>query len=275
MKRLIALVLTIGVLFCSIGMTVLAEEAKLTMKAEDCAPGSTITLSFGLQAGSNIAAANFEVTYDTDTFEYSSYDTGDLVSNSLAVGNASNGKFLFATAGTTPITEAGTLFTIEFLVDSSASGEHTFYFYTTSCCDENMSEIKVERISSTVTVAGEAVSQVSVTPVTSTASNGSKVTVSADNGESATGLVVGSSDNNSKAAGKKDSSGSSRSWVIVLVVIVVAGLIAALLIAAVLRAKKNDRQEDNQSILDEEAKRMLDLSSDALEDNEADDSNDE
>jgi hypothetical protein len=270
MKRLMALLVCVLLLITCILPVSAAETATLTMKAEEsCAPGSTVTLTFGVKKGSNIAAANFEVTYDTDTFQYVSHENGDLVAQSMAVGNLKDGKFLFALAGMTPITEAGALFSVTFVVDAEAKGDHLFYFYTTSCCDLDFKTIKTNTKSVKMTVEGDAVSKVSVKPVTSKDADGKKHTVSADNGESATGMLVSSLQNGggNKTSGKNKSIGLVFTGVIILLV---AGVVF-LILSAVARAKKNDGNEPElESILDDEGKQMLNLTESEPESDDSD-----
>lgn len=267
MKRFVTMLILMGILLCG---TVMAEgQATLTVTAKDCAPGETITLAFGVAKDSNIAAANFEVTYDTDSFEYSAYEDGEAVANCMSVGNATDGKFLYAMAGTDPITEGGTLFTVEFLVDSAASGAHTFYFYTTSCCDADLNNIEVETVSAVVTVSGQAVSDVSVTPVTSQTEDGSTVAVSADNGESATGLLV-SGGAKQPTDNQQESGGTATGWLIAGVVVVLIIVVAVLIVLAVARTKKNDDPQQHESILDPEARSLLDMTPDALKQEKSD-----
>ncbi len=263
MKRIVALLLTL--LLACLGFGAAAASDVLTVTAEDCAPGATITLSFGVAKNSNIAAADFAVTFDTDTFEYVSYENGPLLKNTMAVGNLSGGQFLFAMAGTEPLTDEGVLFTVEFLVDSAASGAHEFAFIPTDCYNADVEPMTVSRASATVTVSGEAVSDVKVTPATSQTEDGSTVTVSA--GTPAPSTLTVSGNPGGEAAPEAKMGGLSRTAVICIVVGAVLLLICLLILLAVLRAKKMaaQPQEEVAPILSEDARALLELDDDALQ----------
>ncbi len=283
MKRMI----TFAFCLCLVAMFTLsafgATAPVLTIDAKDCAPGSTIQMTFGIEAGSDLAAANLEVTYDTDTFEYVSYEDGELINNCLAVGNNVDGKFLYALATTSALSSAGELFTLEFKVDSKASGSHTFYFYTTSCADATGGNLDAKTVSATVTVSGQAVSNVSVTPVTSKNEDGSTVTVSADNGESATGVKVENNKDKDTTSSKAQSNDEAKenngendgqpkekgAWVVVGIV-AAAILVAAGVVLLIVKSGKKAEQEEEQHapILDEDAKALLDMEPDSLEEKE-------
>lgn len=272
MKRLIAFLTVLClVAFCSVTAFAASKDV-LTVSGPEgntCTPGSTITLTFGLAEGSNAAAVNVEVSYDTDTFEYVEYQNGDLLTDAIAVGNNSDGKVLFTLATLTPITNAGSLFTVDFKVDSKATGEHSFFFYSTAFSDVDGNDIETNTVETVLTVTGDAVSEVSVTPVYSADENNSQYVVSADNGESATGVLVNPDATSSKTAQTADGEGDgSSTWVIVGVIVLAVGALALLVVAAVVKAKKGDKEVENQSILDDDAKALLDLETDALEDKE-------
>ncbi len=275
MKKLVALLMILGLVALSC-IPALAEEQQLLTVTGDsaCAPGSTVTLSFGVVEGTNLSALNVEVSYDTDTFEFVEYENGDLITDALAAGNGTEGKVLFTLATLTPITKAGTLFTATFKVDSKATGSHSFFFYDTlfnvddgSSTGKDLEAAPVEHI---MKVEGKTVSEVSVTPVYSTdEDNGAQSVVSAQNGESATGVLVNSASKNDTASSGSNGQGEnqqSKQWVIVGIVVLVLGAFALLVVAAVAKAKKGDKQlDETQSILTEDAKALLDLDNDALE----------
>lgn len=275
MKRMVALCITLA-LVCLLGSTALAAKQELLTVTGDttCTPGSTITLTFGLAANSNAQAVNVEVTYDTDTFEYVNYENGDLITDALAAGNGTEGKVLFTLATLTPITKAGSLFTATFKVDSKATGTHNFFFYSTSFnVDDGSSagkDLEVNTVEYGVTVQGESTSSVAVTPVYSTTSEGTQSVVSAHNGEGEVGVVVNSNQTpatSSQPQGKGE--GTSSNWVVIGVVVLALGALALLVVAAVAKAKNGDKElEANQSILTEDAKALLDLDKDALENKE-------
>ena len=268
MKRILAILLALAVGAACCAGTALAAGVTLTAQApaETCAPGATVTLTFGLAADSHVAAADFKVTYDTAVFEYAGYENGDLINNRLAAGNCVNGTFLFSMAGETEITQAGTLFTLDFLVDSSAKGDYSFQFFATSCCDEDLNNLSAQSADLTVTVAGEAVSTVSVTPVPSQNEAGSTTVVSDQADENASGpaTVDSQSGTTSAANGKGGFNASVLPVVIVVTVIVLAALLVA---RAVARAKRSDRREEAHTpILTDEQRKLLDLDEDALAD---------
>ncbi len=275
MKRMVALCITLA-LVCLLGSTALAAPVEMLTVTGDttCTPGSTITLTFGLAANSNAQAVNVEVTYDTDTFEYVNYENGDLITDALAAGNGTDGKVLFTLATLTPITKAGSLFTATFKVDSKAAGTHNFFFYSTSFnVDDGSSagkDLEVNTVEYGVTVQGESTSSVAVTPVYSTTSEGTQSVVSAHNGEGEVGVVVNSNQTpatSSQPQGKGE--GTSSNWVVIGVVVLALGALALLVVAAVAKAKNGDKElEENQSILTDEAKALLDLDQDALENKE-------
>ncbi len=270
MKRLIAFVTVLCLVALGSVTAFAAPKEILTVSGPErntCTPGSTITLTFGLAEGSNAAAVNVEVTYDTDTFEFIEYQNGDLLTDALAAGNNADGKFLFTLATLTPITKAGSLFTVDFKVDSKATGDHSFFFYSTAFSDENNNDIETNTVETVLSVKGDAVSEVSVTPVYSADENNSQYVVSADNGESATGVLVNPDATSSQTAQTTDGEGNgSSTWVIVGVIVLAVGALALLVVAAVVKARKGDKEVENQSILDDDAKALLDLESDALED---------
>ncbi|MBR4868205.1 MAG: hypothetical protein IKU10_03530, partial [Clostridia bacterium] len=219
MKRIFAFTLIL-LMFASVLLTASAASATLTVTAGDCAPGSTIEVAFGLEKNSNIAAADFRVSYDTAAFEFVDYENGELIDNRLGVGNCKDGKVLFSTAGTDPIMDAGTLFTVKFKVDSKASGAHEFKFYTVSCCDYDQNKIKTEVAVAKVNISGKAVSKVEVKPVTSVDDNGSQVTVSAEvdtyvptvsesKAKAEAEASANTNANTSQAAGDKNANGST------------------------------------------------------------------
>ncbi len=277
MKRIVAMLMVLGVLALGCVSALAAPQEVLTVTGDTtCAPGSTITLTFGLTEGTKAQAVNVEVTYDTDTFEYVEYENGDLIGNALAAGNGTKGKVLFTMASLTPITKAGSMFTATFKVDSNATGNHSFFFYSTSFNVDDGSasgkDIEVSTVEHVMTVKGDSVSQVSVTPVYSTDDQGSKLVVSADKGESATGVMVHSgADNTSSDSSKVEGSGDGESstWVVIGVAVLAIGALALLVVAAVAKAKNGDKElEANQSILTDDAKALLDLEDDALENKE-------
>ncbi len=277
MKRIVALLMILGLLALSCVPALAAKEDVLTVTGDTtCAPGSTLTLSFGIKEGTKLSALNVEVSYDTDTFEFVEYENGDLITDALAAGNGTDGKVLFTLATLTPITKGGTLFTATFKVDSKATGNHSFFYYATlfNVDDGSASgkDIEANTVEHVMTVGGEKVSSVAVTPVYSTTDEGTQSVVSAQNGESATGVLVpGASkptDNSSKD-GQTNGSSESSQWVVVGVVVLALGALALLVVAAVAKAKKGDKKlEENQSILTDEAKALLDLDTDALEEKE-------
>ena len=277
MKRIVALLMVLAVLALGCVPALAAKEI-LTITGDDtCAPGSTITLAFGLTEGSNAAAVNVEVSYDTDTFEFVEYQNGDIIENAMAAGNGTKGKVLFSLATLTPITKAGSLFTATFKVDSNAQGSHDFYFYSTafsaytSADGESEVDVETNTAKKVLTVEGEIASQVSVTPVYSTDDTGAQSVVSAQNGENATGLLVNPSASSKQEENQNpqgDGNGSST-WVVVGVVVLALGALGLLVVAAVAKAKKGDKElEQNESILTDDAKALLDLEPDALEEKE-------
>ncbi len=273
MKRIVALLMILGLIALSCVTAVAAPQEVLTVTGEDtCAPGSTITLTFGLTDKSNAAAVNVEVTYDTDTFEFVEYKNGDLITDALAAGNGVDGKVLFTLATLTPIVDAGSLFTATFKVDSNAKGDHSFFYYSTAFCvsdgGDSEKDIETNTVEKVISVKGEAVSQVSVAPVYSTDDKGNQQVVSANNGESATGVLVDSNAQNNSSQDVQKGNNQSSNWVVVGVVVLALGALALLVVAAVAKAKKGDKESENQSILTEEAKALLDLEPDALEDKE-------
>ncbi len=275
MKRFLAILLALAVGAACCAGTALAAGVTLTAQApaETCAPGATVTLTFGLAADSHVAAADFKVTYDTAVFEYAGYENGDLINNRLAAGNCVNGTFLFSMAGETEITQAGTLFTLDFLVDSSAKGDHTFQFFATSCCDEDLNNLSAQSADLTVTVAGEAVSTVSVTPVPSQNEAGSTTVVSDQTDENASGPADAQTVSQNGTASAANGKGGVNASVLPVVIVVTVIVLAALLVAlAVARAKRNDRQEEAHTpILTDEQRKLLDLDEDALADKQPED----
>ncbi len=268
-KRILTILLALAVGTVCCAGTALAAGVTLTAQApaETCAPGATVTLTFGLAADSHVAAADFKVTYDTAVFEYAGYENGDLINNRLAAGNCVNGTFLFSMAGESEITQAGTLFTLDFLVDSSAKGDYTFQFFTTSCCDEDMNNLSTRSADLTLTVAGEAVSTVSVTPVPSQNDANSTVVVSAQNGENPSGPATVNSQSGTTSAANGKGNGTGASALLVAVMVTVAILVALLVVLAVARAKRSDRREEAHTpILTDEQRKLLDLDEDALAD---------
>ncbi len=280
MKRMVALLMIFGLFALSCLPAMAAEQQLLTVTGDTtCAPGSTFTLNFGVVEGTKLSALNVEVSYDTDTFEFVEYQNGDLITDALAAGNGTEGKVLFTLATLTPITKGGTLFTATFKVDSKAKDSHSFFFYSTlfnvddgSATGKDLDAAAVEHI---MKVEGKTVSEVSVTPVYSQVDDkGTQSVVSAQNGESATGVLVpGASQNNTPSSSSQpqgqEGGQQSKQWVIVGVVVLVLGALALLVVAAVAKAKKGDKElGENQSILTDDAKALLDLEKDALENKE-------
>ena len=271
MKRFVA-ILSVLALVCLMGVTALAAPVEvLTVQGDTtCAPGSTLTLAFGLTKDSKAQAVNVEVTYDTDTFEFVEYENGDVIANALAAGNGTDGKVLFTLATLTPIVEEGSMFTATFKVDSKATGDHKFFLYATSFnVDDGSSagkDIEANTVEYVVSVKGETVSEVSVAPVYSMDENGAQSVVSAHDGEGEMGVVISSYQTTSSSVVKGEGNSESSTWVIVGVVVLAVGALALLVVAAVAKAKKGDKEEvENQSILTDEAKALLDLEPDALE----------
>ena len=262
MKRIVALLTVLSILVLS-GLTAFAASGDvLTMTVpETCTPGSTVTMTFGVVKDTNVSAMNLEVSYDTDTFEYVSYENGEVISDAIAAGNCTQGKFLFALATLTPITAEGSLFTVTFKVDSKATGDHEFFFYSTGFSKEDGTEIPVNTVKKVVKIEGTNASEVSVTPVYSTDDTGSSYVVSAS--EEPTDPITapgGNSSNSGTVSDGKDSSADetkgNNKWIWAVAVIVLAVGAAALLVAASV-ARKKETPMENQSILDDQGKAML------------------
>lgn len=246
MKRIVTLVLTL-LLVLSVTITASAA-ATLTASAPNPQPGTKITVTFGVKAGANLAAGKFVVSYDTSTYQYvtDSYVAGDLFNSFINDHNCLNGQVLVAFAGVEPITTEGTLFTLDFWVDSDAKQKGDFYFYGEGCADFDGNPIEVKEASVTVQPTGTPVTGTDVVPVTSVDENGKTYIVGATSGNGAKGRTV-------------------MGWVVaVLVVIAIVG-VAVLVVWLLLRAKKDQPEEQpvkHQSILDDDAKKMLDFTDD-------------
>lgn len=253
MKRVLALAMIL-MLTLWVAIPASAASATLTATAKDCAPGSTVQVAFGLKAGANIAAADFRVSYDTAAFEFVEYEDGDLIRNCLAVGNCKDGKVLYSLAGNQPIMDEGTLFTVTFKVDSKASGTHEFQFYTVSCCDYETNKIDTNTAVAKVTVSGKAVSDVTVTPVTSVDENGSQVVVSAVVDKTVSTIGGGTSSDGKQV----ETETPLWFWAVCGGIVVVAG-VATLLFVWIRRAKANKPVVEHTAILEDDAKDMLDL----------------
>ena len=244
MKRLFALALALFIT-SAMTLTALAAPASLTVTAADARPGSEITVTFGVTAGANLNSGKFIISYDTAVFEYvtDSYEQGDLFNNFINDHNCLNGQVLVAFAGIDPITEAGTFFTLKFKIDSDAKGEQKIYFYADGATDVDGKAIELKEGSATVNLTGEPVTGTDVTPVTSVDANGKTYTVGAQSGGKKTGVVT--------------------EWIIAILGVAAITGLAVFVVFMILRTKKKEPVAEpvvqHQSILDDEAKKLLDL----------------
>ncbi len=272
MKRLFALLMAVCLVALCVTPAMAEEKNLLTMNGPaSCAPGSTFTMSFGLVAGTNVAALGVEVSYDTDTFGFVDYENGDLIAGAMAAGNGgegAGGKVLFQLATTEPIAEAGVLFTVTFKVDSKATGAHDFYFYcSTFNVDDGTAQgkdLEPNAVKQTVTVEGSSVSDVTVLPIYDDAGN----VVSAQAGENKTIVTVdGTVVNGAAKKGDGKLSTFAIIGIVVGIALLIVGAVLALLAIGNHKAKKEKIKKETPvpSILDEEAKAFLNMEEDALE----------
>lgn len=169
-KRLFALVMAVCVVALCLTPAMAEDRNLLTVSGPaTCAPGSTITLNFGLVAGTNLSAANLYVDYHGAIFDYVSSSVGTAAAGALFADNGDEfGEYMFVIASGTPISRSGTLFTVTFQVDSKATGSYDFYFYSIGFnVDDGTSfgkDLEPNKVKHTVTVEKNTTSS---TPVSS------------------------------------------------------------------------------------------------------------
>ena len=258
MKRLFAILLAVLLMGLLTLPAFAAGQVTLTATAADCAPGATITVAFGVEADSHIAAADFRVSYDTDTFQYVSYENGALVEGCMSVGNNHEGMVKYSLITTEELVDAGTLFTVTFTVDSKASGAHDFQFYAVDCSDYDMNALAANVAKATVNVSGAAVSDVTVEPVTSVDENGSQVVI-----KSEINSTVSKVEQTPVTEGEGQQDVTLPVWGKVLLIAVAVLAVAAIVVIVVillfaLRGKKPKKQPvEYTAILDETAADLL------------------
>ncbi len=259
MKRLFAMLIAVAMLTVGAATAFAADGVTLSIEGDTtCAPGSTLVLAFQLEKGSNMCAADIRVGFDTDDFKILEYTPSDLMSQHQGATNDNyGGQFALSMAGVDPITEGGTLFTLEFQVDSQSEGKHDFYFFTTSFSDYDGNPIETETAKFTVNVTGKAVSSETVDPAV-TASGKPVEAVDEALEEAAT---VSSTDSTGLTT---DGNGSDtdNNGLLTIILVVVLVVVVALVLVGVLRTKKKEEEEqpaEYKPVLDEDAKKLLDM----------------
>lgn len=242
MKKRIVTILLILVWMISLGMVASAQGATLTATPSAVCPGGELTVAIGVEAGSNIAAGDLVLSYDTDTFQYVSYEYDTLLNSAISAGNCDNGVCKLSFAGVEPITQGGTLFTVTFKVDSDATGEHDFYCYATSLVDAAGENIDCDEISFSVEPTGTPVTGTDVVPVTGVDEKGNSYIVMATSSEESIWLSI----------------------LVVIGVVVAIVVLGGLFVVLVSRAPAKEKQEpEHESILDEESRKFMGISDNA------------
>ena len=157
MKRIFSFVLILGLLACFFVPAQAAGEDYLTVSGpKACKPGSTITLAFGIKEGANLCAFEFCVSYDTNAFQFVSYENGELAAGAMCAGNNVNEEVRFVGATLTPINQAGSLFTVTFAAGANAKGDYNFVYNSTLFSDEDGKDYTVNEVTYTISVTENA-----------------------------------------------------------------------------------------------------------------------
>ncbi len=124
-KRFISLVLCI--LLCTVLCSaVSAEEAtpKITITSLEAMPEDTVTLDISIENNPGIMGMAFSVAYDSDAFEYVSYENGWL-SGMTVKDHPDKGCVIFVYVATSNKTNTGKMLSVSFKIkETAAPGNH-------------------------------------------------------------------------------------------------------------------------------------------------------
>ena len=269
MKQILSFTLTLVICLSMLCFTALADSPKISAKNIDIHKSEEILLSFEITPKSGLAAGGFELTYDSKMFTYVNYGYGKAFDGGLTAGNNLGdedgdglGLFKFAFANTEGIKLGGEMFNVSFKVSGQVKpGEkYEFKLTCTEAADEDIKPFELNSVTATATVKdGAAPSKVENT---SRIVGDTSATIEAENNLNSTAEVSKNSN-----ANNPDNNGKNNPLLIIIIAVLAVIIVASIVvIILVLVKKKQNVSEDDvmTKILADDAE--LDLTEDALAD---------
>jgi len=103
----------------------LLAKGSITMKDGNYVPGQVVEVPLTLSGGSNILSFEGSLSYRPEQLVYSDIEWSHVTEGFLIEVNESDGKLVFAGAGSAPDGESGVFATVRFVINASFSGGET------------------------------------------------------------------------------------------------------------------------------------------------------
>ncbi len=128
--------------------------AALTLDHVTAAKGSSITVAATITPDSGLAAADFDIKFDSSVLTYESYKSGNAAAGTFNDGGVTEtGKFRFTMVTLSELQNAGELFTVTFKVAENApTGNIPLKLICSTACDYDTNPIDVTCINGSITV---------------------------------------------------------------------------------------------------------------------------
>ena len=174
MKKILVLVLCLVLAFCFVGCkkggkssddgagsvstnTVSDSQSTVTGKpvisAQDVtgAVGETVTVVYSASANNNIAAADFEIDFDTSVLEYVGFKQVKMFENGFVTGNLTDSKVVkVAYVTLAPANDGGELFSVQFKIKKDCKKGTKLGIKYTECCDLEHNRFELDCKTATV-----------------------------------------------------------------------------------------------------------------------------
>ena len=116
------------------------------------AAGETVEIPVKISAGSNVAATDIIVKFDS-SLDYVSYSDGEDFSPNGCIGNLmEDGSFKYSLITLSPLTEAGTIFTLKLQLAQDAAGEIPLTLEVPTLVDSEGAKIPVDAVKGSIQV---------------------------------------------------------------------------------------------------------------------------